>query len=77
VPKGDERPYPKAGTVSLLNQFRDAVTRGQVPETSAADNLWTLAMVEASVRSHREGRKVAIGEVFTPALKRQAGFAID
>ena len=25
VPKGDELPYPKAGTVSLLNQFRDAV----------------------------------------------------
>jgi predicted dehydrogenase len=76
VPKGDELPYPKAGTVSLLNQFRDAVTQGQVPETSAGDNLWTLAMVEASVLSHREGRKVAIGEVFSPALRREAGLAI-
>lgn len=76
VPKGDELPYPKAGTVSLLNQFRDAVTQGRVPETSADDNLWTLAMVEASVLSHREGRKVAIGEVLSPALKHEAGLAI-
>jgi predicted dehydrogenase len=73
VPKGDELPYPKAGTVSLLNQFRDAVTQGRVPETSAGDNVWTLAMVEAGILSHREGRRVAIGEVFSPALQRQAG----
>ena len=59
VPKGDELPYPKAGTVSLLNQFRDAVQHGRVPETSADDNLWTLAMVEAGILSHREGRRVA------------------
>jgi len=73
VPKGDELPYPKAGTVSLLNQFRDAIAGGHVPETSAADNLWTIAMVEASIRSNREGRRVSIGEVVTPAVRRQAG----
>jgi len=73
VPKGDALPYPKAGTVSLLNQFRDAVLHGQVPETSADDNLWTLAMVEASIRSHREGRKVTIDEVFSPVPQVQAG----
>jgi predicted dehydrogenase len=73
VPKGDERPYPTAGTVSLLNQFRDAVLHGRVPETSADDNLWTLAMVEAGIVSHREGRKVPIADVFGPALRRQAG----
>jgi predicted dehydrogenase len=76
VPKGDELPYPKAGTVSLLNQFRDAVQHGRVPETSADDNLWTLAMVEAAVLSHRTGRRVEIGEVFGPELRRQAGLAI-
>jgi predicted dehydrogenase len=75
VPKGDELPYPKAGTVSLLNQFRDVVIHGKAPETSAEDNLWTLALMEASVRSHREGRKLPIGDVFTPALMRQAGVA--
>ena len=75
VPKGDELPYPKAGTVSLLNQFRDAVAQGRVPETSAADNLWTLAMVEASILSHREGRKIAISDVFSPALRQEAGLS--
>ena len=73
VPKGDELPYPKGGTVSLLNQFRDAVLKGETAETSAQDNLWTIAMVEASIRSHREGRKVRIDEVMTPELSRRAG----
>ncbi len=75
VPKGDELPYPKAGTVSLLNQFRDAVLHGQVPETTAEDNLWTLAMVEAAILSNREKRKVAITEVFNEKLRLQAGLA--
>jgi predicted dehydrogenase len=75
VPKGDELPYPKAGTVSLLNQLRDALVQGQVPETSAEDNLWTLAMVEASIVSDREGRQVRIDEVLTPELRRQAGLS--
>jgi predicted dehydrogenase len=73
VPKGDELPYPKGGTVSLLNQFRDAVLRGTPPETAAQDNLRTLAMVEASILSHREGRKVRIDELLTPSLRVRAG----
>lgn len=73
VPKGDELPYPKGGTVSLLNQFRDALRRGVLPDTSAQDNLWTLAMVDASILSHREGRKVRIDEVLTPELQHRAG----
>ncbi len=72
VPKGDELPYPKAGTVSLLNQFRDAVVHGKVAETSADDNVWTLAMVEASIASDREHRSVRIDEVFTTDLRRRA-----
>lgn len=67
VPKGDEKKYPKAGTVSLLNQFRDAVMGGKTPETSGEDNLWTLAMVEAGIVSVQQGRKVSISEVFSPA----------
>jgi predicted dehydrogenase len=73
VPKGDELPYPKGGTVSLLNQFRDAVLHGHVPETSADDNLWTLAMVAASIRSHREGAKISISDVLEPALTHSGG----
>jgi predicted dehydrogenase len=70
VPKGDELAYPKGGTVSLLNQFRDAVLHGRVPDTSADDNLWTLAMVAASIRSHREGAKVVVGDVLESAVNR-------
>jgi predicted dehydrogenase len=73
VPKGDELPYPNAGTVSLLNEFRDCVRLGRVPETSAEDNLWTIAMVEASIVSHRDGRKVSLAEVLTADMLRQAG----
>jgi predicted dehydrogenase len=73
VPKGDEQRYPKAGTVSLLDQFRDALLEGKEPETSGSSNLWTLAMLDAAVLSDREARVVGIDEVFTPALKAVAG----
>ena len=75
VPKGDERPYPHGGTMGLLNQFRDALLHDRTPETSAADNLWTLAMVDASIASHREGRAVPVEAVFTSDLKQRAGIA--
>jgi len=64
VPKGDEIPYPREGTTSLLNSLRDAVLHGQEAETSGSDNLWTLAMVEAGVRSAKEGRTVNIPKLF-------------
>ncbi|MEZ5290884.1 MAG: Gfo/Idh/MocA family oxidoreductase [Vicinamibacterales bacterium] len=70
VPAGDERPYPRAGTRALLDQFRDAAMNGVEAETRAADNLWTLAMVDGSVLSSREGRRVAIDEIVTPDLLR-------
>jgi predicted dehydrogenase len=73
VPPGDEQRYPKAGTVSLLNHLRDAITQQTMPETHGADNLWTLAMLEAGIRSAQERRKVQIDEVFLPALRHQAG----
>ena len=73
VPKGDERPYPHGGTMALLDQFRDALRHGTVPDTNAADNLWTLAMVDASIASDAQRREVPIGDVFTPAMKSQAG----
>lgn len=73
VPKGDELPYPRGGTMALLNQFQEAVNGGTAPETSAEDNVWTLAMVDASIVSHRERRVVTMDEVFTPDRRRQAG----
>ncbi|MEE9145433.1 MAG: hypothetical protein V3U06_11770 [Candidatus Binatia bacterium] len=34
VPKGDEAPFPREGTTSLLNSLRDALLNGKKPETS-------------------------------------------
>jgi predicted dehydrogenase/predicted AlkP superfamily phosphohydrolase/phosphomutase len=65
VPKGDELPYPRAGTTSLLNQVRDAVLQNKESETSGRDNFWTLAMVAAAARSAEQSRSVAISEVTT------------
>jgi predicted dehydrogenase len=59
-PSPDGHRYPRAGTTLILDQFRDAVREGRTPETSAQDNLWTIAMVEAAMRSTRDGRAVAI-----------------
>src|SRR5262249_22380795 len=73
VPVGDELPYPKAGTASLLNQFQEAVEQGRAPETSGRDNLWTLAMLEAGILSHKRERRVRIDEVYTPELMSRAG----
>ena len=63
VPKGDELPYPRAGTTSLLNQVRDAVLQNKEAETSGRDNFSTLAMVAAAARSAEEGRRVSVSEV--------------
>jgi len=75
LPVGEEQRYPGAGMQSLLAQFLGAISGGAEPETSGADNLWTLAMYEAAVRSAATGRNVSIGEAFTPDLQRKAGVA--
>ncbi len=47
----------------MLNSLRDAALNGQAAETSAEDNLGTLAMVEAARRSDTEKREVELTEV--------------
>ena len=69
VPKGDESPYPKGGTTSLLDGLRDAVAHGVEPATSGRDNVWNVAMVEAAKRSDREGRTVRIDEVVSARFR--------
>ncbi len=75
VPPGDEAPYPKGGTTSLLDALRDAVTSGKTAETSGADNIWNVAMIEAAKRSDREGRTVSIAEVWSRAESESSGGA--
>jgi predicted dehydrogenase len=65
----DGHRYPRAGTTQLLDQLRDAVVAGRVPETSAPDNLWTIAMMDAAVHSIQKGGAVAI-DLDRPALGR-------
>ncbi len=67
VPPGDEAPYPKGGTTSLLDALRDAVVAGTPAETSGADNIWNVAMLQAAKLSDREGRTVRIEEVWPGA----------
>ncbi len=73
VPRGDEAPYPREGTTSLLNHLRDAILEQRVPETNGRDNLRTLAIVEAGVRSDQEQREVGIDEVLAKGEERGRG----
>jgi predicted dehydrogenase len=75
MPEGESLRYPDAGMLSMLAQFQQALTTGKAPETSGADNLWTLAMFEAAVQSAQSGRYVSIDEIFTPELRARAGIA--
>ena len=77
MPEGEALRYPHAGMVSMLAQFRAALAGGAAPETSGADNLWTLAMFEAAVRSADCGRYVSIDEALTPDLRARAGIMGD
>lgn len=50
-----------------LAAILDALQAGETPETVAHDNLLSLAMVEAAVRSSRERRTIEIGQVLAEA----------
>ncbi len=51
------------GTVGLLNEFISSIKDGRDPECSASDNIKSMAMVFASVKSAKEKREVALGEI--------------
>lgn len=73
MPEGEPLRYPHAGMLSMLKQFRAAVHDGVTPETSGADNLWTLAMFEAAIRSSGQPGYVAIDKVLTQEMRTRAG----
>jgi predicted dehydrogenase len=50
-----------------LAAILDALQADQTPETVADDNLLSLAMVDAAVRSSRERRTIEIGDVLAEA----------
>ena len=51
------------GQNPVLSEFVAAVAEGRQPECNAADNLKSMAMVFAAVKSAREGREVSIAEL--------------
>jgi predicted dehydrogenase len=77
VPPGDAAQYPREGTATLLKQFAAAVREGRVPETSGDDNVWTLSMVEAAMRSDKTGKAVCIAELFAAAGMLPAAAAVN
>ena len=73
MPEGEALRYPEAGMLSMLAQFREAINGGAEPETSGADNLWTLAMFESAIESTRDGGYVQIEDTFPLRLQARAG----
>lgn len=47
----------------VMGQLQDALAAGAAPALSGADNLRTMALVEAGYRSLREGRSVRLAEI--------------
>jgi len=59
-----ENPFDKAGaTYYLLDDLMLAVQDGRAPETSAADNLKSMRIMEAAYRSLAENRVVGVEEI--------------
>jgi predicted dehydrogenase len=59
-----EEPHEVApGIAGSLAEFCAALREGREPMCSAADNIKSLGMVFAAIRSAREGRRVQIAEV--------------
>ena len=73
MPEGEPLRYPHAGMVAMLNQFQAAISGDDIPETSGADNLWTLAMFDAAVESVETERYVSIDDVLRSELRTRAG----
>ncbi len=64
---GDAARPPLDGTASLLAGFEAATLGRQTPETSGEDNVWTLSMVEAAMRSDRTGAVADVRELLAAA----------
>ncbi|MBM3213452.1 Gfo/Idh/MocA family oxidoreductase [Candidatus Poribacteria bacterium] len=55
---------PLGGQDALLEEFVSAIREGREPECSSRDNIKSLAMVFAGIKSDKEKRQVDIAELF-------------
>jgi predicted dehydrogenase len=62
TPKWDTMWFPHA-FIGVMEQLQHAVKTGRPPELSVADNVRTMALVEAGYRSIDEGRAVKLSEI--------------
>lgn len=63
VAERDQQSQYRVGDIALLENFRAAITEGTEPIASGAENLGTLAAIEAARRALREGRSVEVADV--------------
>ena len=56
-------PQPAGGQDAVIREFAAAIAEGRQPECNSADNLKSLALVFAAVRSAKERRPVEIAEL--------------
>jgi predicted dehydrogenase len=54
---------PLSGQDAILAEFVSAIREGREPECSGVDNLKSLAIVFAAIRSSQEKRTVEIAEL--------------
>jgi len=62
TPKWDTMWFPHA-FIGVMEQLQHAVKTGRPPELSVADNVRTMALVEAGYRSIDQGRAVKLSEI--------------
>jgi predicted dehydrogenase len=60
---------PFTDTAYALREFLGAIREGRRPETHLEDNVYSLAMVEAAVRSVETGQRVALGPLVEEAMR--------
>lgn len=64
TPSWDSMWFPQA-FIGVMEQLQYAVTTGTAPALSVADNVRTVALIEAGYRSIAEGRTVKLSEIST------------
>lgn len=64
TPSWDSKWFPQA-FIGVMEQLQHAVTTGTPPALSVADNVKTVALIEAAYKSLAEGRTVALSEIPT------------
>jgi predicted dehydrogenase len=73
VPKTEEvaieelDPLEHSGHTGVIREYLDCMSAGTLPQTHGKDNIQSLAMVHAAIKSAQEGRKVMVSEFFDHA----------